>query len=95
MDKLYLIKIKSKYFIISGSNEVAKQELEKMEENNHVKVLFETLYVPSASNIYLMLKNKYGPNSTLKTKFIFMDNYILLGDMSEEKLISTIKKECK
>lgn len=95
MDKLYLVKIKTKYFIISGSKELAKQELEKMEENDACRLIFETLYVPSTSDLYSMLKNKYGPDSTLKTKFEFVDNYILLGNMSEEKLISTIKKECK
>ena len=42
---------------------------------------------------YRFLSVKYGPSSALKTKFIFKDGYVLLGDMSESRLISTIKRE--
>lgn len=94
-DLLYLIKIDNKYFIINGSLESSKQELKKLSSSNHINQVFQMKFVPKIVPLYSLLKNKYGSTTTLKTQFIFQDNYILLGNMTENKLISTIKRECK
>jgi len=87
-DKLYLVRKNEKYLLIYGD----KQE-------NDVDIILKLSYVPMYvhmyPNFYNYLNLKYGATSTLKTQFIFKDNYILLGNMTESKLISTIKKELK
>lgn len=88
MDKLYLVKENSKYQIL--------YEYQGSYLGEKTNILLETDYAPIYGyEFYDFLKSKYGSKSSLKTKFIFIDNYILLGDMTESKLISTIKKECK
>jgi len=91
-DRLYLIKNKNKYQLIYGSKSQCKEKLKLMDDSNQKILKHE--YTP-ISGLYWQLKRKYGPTSTLKTRFIFKDSYILLGDIPESKLISTIKKEFK
>lgn len=96
MDRLYLIRVDSKYFIINGLKRTCKQTLSTMKKNNHnIEQLLKLDYPPKSLDFYNFLKLKYGLNTTLKTQFKFYDQYITLGDMTESKLISTIKKECK
>jgi DNA polymerase elongation subunit (family B) len=90
MDKLYLLEENSKYRVIYGSIDHCKKE-KKSDE----RVVFETNYIPTKNDVYSFLKFKYGSKTTLKTQFIFKENYILLGDMSETRLVSTLKKEFK
>ena len=56
--------------------------------------LLKVDYVPRSIDLFSLLKFKYGPTTLLKTKFHFEEDYIMLDNMSESKLISTIKKEC-
>ena len=49
---------------------------------------------PRERDFYSYLKSKYGEKSTLKTKFIFSENFILLGDQTLARLCSTLKREC-
>jgi DNA polymerase elongation subunit (family B) len=81
-DRLYLIKSGSKYWITNENPE-------------NFELILKLKYIPKVSNFYSYLKLKYGPNTTLKTQFVFTNDYILLGDMTESKLIAAIKKECK
>lgn len=89
MDRLYLTVCESKYSLIYGP----KKECERKATDDTLVLTLD--YVPSVDNLYGYLKSKYGANTTLKTQFIFEDNYIFLGNMTESKLISTIKRECK
>lgn len=90
-DKLYLIKTSDKYTIVCGAKEHCKQEMAKY---SNFEKIFSIRYVPS-KDMYSYLQLKYGDNTTLKTKFIFKDNCILLNNLPESKLISTIKRECR
>lgn len=91
-DRLYLIKDKIKYFMIYGPKQSVKQKLKLMEQ---VEQILKIDYIPREMDLYSFLKFKYGSTSTLKTQFIFEDNYILLDSTTESKLISTIKREFK
>jgi hypothetical protein len=64
-----------------------------MDESYHKILSID--YVPRVPDMYAYFKSKYGLTTTLKTQFIFKDKFILLGNMTESKLISTIKRECK
>ncbi|CCV01678.1 d DNA polymerase (B family) [Invertebrate iridescent virus 22] len=89
-DWLYLLKVKEKYSLIYGSKDYCKSRLLSQE------VVYKTKYVPTQPiDFYEFLKIKYGLTTSLKTQFIFKDNIILLGNMTESKLIAVIKKECK
>ncbi|CCV01845.1 DNA polymerase (B family) [Invertebrate iridescent virus 22] len=89
-DWLYLLKVKEKYSLIYGSKDYCKSRLLSQE------VVYKTKYVPTQPiDFYAFLKIKYGLTTSLKTQFIFKDNIILLGNMTESKLIAVIKKECK
>lgn len=46
----------------------------------------------STNELYKKLSQKYGKMSKLKTKFIFSDGKIALGDSTESKLIYVVKK---
>jgi DNA polymerase elongation subunit (family B) len=94
-DRVYLVKIDSKYSIINGSKSVCKQTLSKIKEDNNVELVFKTDHVPRSIDLFSLMKFKYGPTTSLKTKFKFEEDFIMLDNMSESKLISTIKKECK
>jgi hypothetical protein len=85
-DRLYLVKSESKYWIKVPSPGEKASEME---------AVLNLEYIPKVPNFYSYLKLKYGPTTTLKTQFIFKEDYILLGNMTESKLISVIKKECK
>ena len=87
-DRLYLIKSGSKYWI-------KNEKQQKQSANSTFELILKLKYIPKVSNFYSYLKLKYGPNTTLKTQFVFTNDYILLGDMTESKLIAAIKKECK
>jgi len=94
-DRLYLIRINDKYQIIYGSKRECKQRIKDLKNMDKLtEIILKLDYTPT-ENLYQQLKQKYGNTSTLKTKFIFKDDDILLGDMSESKLISVIKKEFK
>lgn len=89
-DWLYLLKKEEKYSLIYGSKNYCKSQL-----LSH-KVVYKTKYVPTQPiDFYSFLKMKYGSTTSLKTQFIFKDNIILLGNMTELKLIAVLKKECK
>lgn len=91
-DRLYLIKSRFQYFIISGSIKDVDELFFKKCQNGYEKVL-QLDYIPRTQlDIYTVMKAKYGLNTTLKTQFIFKENYILLNNMPESKLISTIKR---
>jgi DNA polymerase elongation subunit (family B) len=92
MDRLYLLNIQNKYKLIYGSKKECKKILKIMD--NYTLIL-KLDYVPTRSNLYGYLKSKYSQTSTLKTRFDFKDDFILLGDMTESHLVSTIKRACK
>lgn len=87
---LYLLKELNYYHLVCGTKEYCKSMVLP-----HHTLIFKTKYTPSKpTDMYSFLSLKYGPTTSLKTHFIFKDNMILLGDMSETRLISTIKREC-
>jgi DNA polymerase elongation subunit (family B) len=95
MDRIYLIKMESKYKLVYGPKKICKHILAQIEQNNHIETLLKLDYIPKIEDMYMYMMKKYGSKTVLKTKFIFKDNYIYLGDMTESKLISTIKRECR
>lgn len=111
MDKLYLVRvselldrnscisINAKYYLIYGSVGHCKQLLKTMKKFLTDYLILEKLlkvdYVPRSIDLFSLMKFKYGPTTSLKTKFKFEEDFIMLDNMSESKLISTIKKECK
>ncbi|ADO00461.1 hypothetical protein WIV_gp117 [Wiseana iridescent virus] len=90
MDWLYLVKKSTSYTIICGDRKECKSIL----VSGGYQVVFSTKYLP-LHPMYPFLQKKYGPNTTLKTQFLFEGNSIQLGNMTESKLISVVKKECK
>lgn len=90
-DRLYLIKVGKKYKLIYGSKSHCKQVLKTMVGETILKID----YTPRGDDLYSRMSSKYGPTTALKTQFVFKDNSILLGNMSESKLISTLRRECK
>jgi DNA polymerase elongation subunit (family B) len=93
MDRLYLIRMpsKNKYSLVCGFKKECKRKIRDTVDSDLVLKLD---YVP-VDNLYNYMKSKYGANTSLKTQFIFKDNYIILGTMTESKLVSVIKRECK
>lgn len=92
MDKLYLLVSNSKYRLIHGEKQSCRKKIEEIGEG-HRKIL-SIDFIPRITDMYIYLKSKYGPTTSLKTQFTFEDGMILLGNMTEAKLISTIKREC-
>ncbi len=91
MDRMYLVKTNSDYQLVYGPKKVCQKILKE----NGLETILKLDYIPKVENMYEYMKTKYGSNTVLKTKFIFKNNYINLGEMSESKLISTLKRECK
>ena len=100
-DRLYVMELDGKYKLIHGHKKQCKKTIRNtMDDWNIVLKLDYTPFLPQSSsatsdNMYAYLKNKYGVRTTLKTQFVFQDGYILLGNMTHAKLLSTIKKELK
>ena len=94
-NRLYLTKDnEDKYRIVYGDKTHCKQMLKKMERCG--ESILKLDFVPSnKADIYSYLKSKYNGSNNLKTCFKFKDDYILLENMTESKLISTIKRELK
>jgi hypothetical protein len=92
-DTLYLVHVDDRYYIIYGDKKDCKETLKNMEELCRVEFILKMDYV-SKGDMYSFIRSKYGPNTTLKTQFIFKDNYIELGDTTESKLVSAIKRAC-
>lgn len=90
MDWLYLVKKSNAYTIICGDRDECKSILVR----GGYQLVFKTKYLP-IHPMYSFLQKKYGVNTTLKTQFIFKNDCIFLGSLTESKLISVIKKECK
>lgn len=90
MDWLYLVKKSTAYTIICGDRDECKSILVR----GGYQLVFKTKYLPFHP-MYSFLQKKYGLNTTLKTQFIFKNDCIFLGGLTESKLISVIKKECK
>lgn len=91
-DRLYLFGDNGKYNLVYGSKKICKNVVKNIDQTT---IVLKLDYVPVIDNIYDYLKSKYGVNTILKTQFIFKENCIFLGNMSESKLVSTIKRECK
>jgi hypothetical protein len=85
--------VNDRYYLIYGNKKDCKETLKNMEELCYVEYKLEMDYV-SKGDMYSFIRSKYGPNTALKTQFIFKDNYIELGDMTESKLVSAIKRAC-
>lgn len=95
MDRIYLVKLDTNYKLVYGSKQTCKRILFQMEEINHIEKILKLDYIPKVEDMYKYMKTKYGSNTVLKTKFTFENDYIGLGEMTESKLISTIKRECR
>jgi hypothetical protein len=85
--------VNDRYYLIYGNKKDCKETLKNMEELCYVEYKLKMDYV-SKGDMYSFIRSKYGPNTALKTQFIFKDNYIELGDMTESKLVSAIKRAC-
>jgi DNA polymerase elongation subunit (family B) len=85
--------VNDRYYLIYGNKKDCKETLKNMEELCYVEYKLEMDYV-SKGDMHSFIRSKYGPNTALKTQFIFKDNYIELGDMTESKLVSAIKRSC-
>jgi hypothetical protein len=85
--------VNDRYYLIYGNKKDCKETLKNMEELCYVEYKLEMDYV-SKGDMHSFIRSKYGPNTALKTQFIFKDNYIELGDMTESKLVSAIKQAC-
>ena len=84
----------SMYLVKRAPNtEPTKYTLEALPPSSDCECVFRFECLKDVQVFYRFLSIKYGPSSALKTKFIFKDGYVLLGDMSESRLISTIKRE--
>jgi DNA polymerase elongation subunit (family B) len=95
-DRLYLLKCKDKYRLICGDKQDCKNALQNMDYSSIVLKLDYTPFLNENESLFNYLRHKYDrTTSSLKTQFNFTNQYILLGDMTETKLVSTIKREIK
>jgi len=91
-DRLYLTVCGDKYSLVYGPKKECKKKIKNMDQE---AILLKMDYIPTNGDVYAYLRSKYGTSSVLKTQFVFDHDHILLGNMTESKLISTIKRECK
>lgn len=81
------------YRLVYGDKQKCEQIYNSHAANNACCLVSRLDYVPVIHDLYNHLQAKYGPSTSLKTQFLFRDNYIFLNNMTESKLVSTIRRE--